>query len=325
MTLGVVVPCYRQERYLPRTIAAIEQALGGNDWRGVLVIADASANALPALSPRWTLLTPSPGTLGTPGASRMLGFAAVSGEWVLFVDADTEIDADWLTRALAERSSDDEVAGYGGRIRERVSDGEHDWDGEPDLNRVGDRERFVDLLTTPALYRRVALLEVGGYDPRLNAEEDFELGLRFAEAGWSLRLLRGPAARHWNGPRPSFAELSRRWRNGLSFGPGQALRLYLGRPGFFALLRRQWLPLATLLFWAWGVLTSARYLATRDSGGLVLWICTLAFALVALCARKRSFKRGVFALLSWTLNGAGVVVGFVRSPRASVSLASGRA
>ena len=39
VTLGVVIPCYRQERFLPRTIDALERALAGRDWRGVLVLA----------------------------------------------------------------------------------------------------------------------------------------------------------------------------------------------------------------------------------------------------------------------------------------------
>ena len=50
MTLGVVIPCYRQERFLPRTVAALEAALADREWRGVLVLAAAEGDAaLPAL------------------------------------------------------------------------------------------------------------------------------------------------------------------------------------------------------------------------------------------------------------------------------------
>src|SRR5262249_41275526 len=135
--------------------------------------------------------------------------------------------------------------------------------GDPDLNKVGDRGGAARFLAAPALYRRRALIDVGGYDPRLNSEEDFELGLRFGRAGIPLRIERGLAARHWSGPPPSFAELSRRWRAGLCFGMGQVLRLYLGRPGFFRLVARQRLYFATLAMWALGLLA---LLADRWSG-----------------------------------------------------------
>jgi hypothetical protein len=187
--------------------------------------------------------------------------------------------------------------------------------GDPDLNRVGDEERDVELLTTPALYRRAHLLAVGGYDPRLSAEEDFELGLRLASAGHPLRLLRGPAGRHWNDPRPSLAELVRRWRVGLVFGPGQALRLYLGRPGFGRLVRRQRLPLAALGLWALGLAALARA-AAGDPGPLQAWCALAAGALAVMTVRKRSVRLAAHSLLAWSVNGLGLLVGFFRIPRA---------
>lgn len=321
MTLGVVVPCHRQEARLPRTLAALETALADRAWHGAVVLGgrDDPSAPLPMAGAHWQVLAPPPGLAGTPGAARMLGFAAVPGEWVLFVDADTEVDAGWVTRALAVAGTDERVAGYGGRIEERVTDGVRDWPGDPDLNRVGDRERDVELLTTPALYRRAALLEVGGYDARLGAEEDFELGLRLARAGWRLRLLAGPAGRHWNAPRPSFAEVRRRWAFGLTFGPGEALRLYVGRPGFAALLARQRLPLAMLGWWLAGL--AAAVVAPWGAGiaPLATWLAGTLALVAAVAARKRGLRPALHGLLAWSANGLGLVVGFVRPPRRVVA------
>src|SRR4029077_1702464 len=115
------------------------------------------------------------------------------------------------------------------------------------------RTRPVDYLATLALYRRAALEAASGYDPRLSSDEDFELGLRFRARGLEMRSLDALSSRHWSAPRPSFAELGRRWRSGLCYGQGQVLRLYLGRPGFGALLRRQSLYVATLGMWGLGI------------------------------------------------------------------------
>ena len=317
MTLGVVVPCFRQERWLDRTLPAIERALAGHEWRGALVVH--GGDTMPPAGDRWRVLSPRPVPPMTPGGARMLGLAAVDGEWVLFVDADTEVDADWVARALAEASRDPDTAGFGGRIEEWVVAPEGaERPGVPDLNRVGDDERTIELLTTPALYRRNLLLAVGGYDARLNAEEDFELGLRLAQAGHRLRMLRGPAGRHWNEPRPSFAELERRWSTGLAFGPGQALRLYVGRPGFSQLLERQRLPLGALLMWGVGAI-ALLWSTSGDTGPLFVWLTVCLVCLAMMIVRKRSLRLALHSLLAWTMNGVGLVVGFLQMPRTSVA------
>ena len=314
MKLGVVVPCYRQERFLPRTVAAIERALETRDWRGALVLAAPAHDPLPALSPHWSVISPPVTRPLTPGAARMLGFAACGGDWVLFPDADVEVEPAWVAAAVAAAEREPALAGLGGRIEEWFVAAGRERPGHPDMYRVGAAERAVDYLATLAFYRRDALIAAGGYDARLNSEEDFELGMRFRGSRLALRSLGLRAARHWSGPRPSFGELTRRWRTGLCFGQGQVLRLYLGRPGFGLLLRRQWLYLAALALW----LTSAAGLGAglaRGDGRAALAALLLPAAVVAvMSARKRSLRLGALSLMTWTLQGAGLVVGWFRVP-----------
>ena len=308
MTLGVVVPCYRQERFLPRTVAALEAALAGRDWRGALVLAaPGETAALPALSDRWRVVRPAVSRPLTPGAARNAGFAACGGAWVLFVDADVEVDAPWLARALGETGAAD-LGGLWGRLEEWFVDARGERPGVRDLYRVGDADRDSDYLATLALYRRDALERVGGYEPRLNSEEDFELGLRLRAAGFRLRSLAPRAARHWSGPRPSFAEIGRRWRTGLCFGQGQVLRLYLGRAGLGAHARRQAHYFVTLALW----LAAPAAFALAGARGLAAWALAPLALLALLTLRKRSARLALHSLLTWTVNAAGLVVGFVR-------------
>jgi Glycosyl transferase family 2 len=322
MKLGVVVPCYRQEACLARTLPAIEAALAGRDWERVLVLSAPGATA-PAVARGWTTIAPPVQRPLTPGGARMLGFAACAGTHVLFVDADVEIDPVWLSAALARAEADERLGGVWGRIEEWfVADG-REWQGSDDLLRVGRTERAVQFLTAVALYRRDALLAAGGYDARLRSEEDFELGLRLGRLAVQLRSLGMRAGRHWSAPRPNFAELARRWRAGLCFGQGQVLRLYLGRPGFFRLLQRQSLYVATLIGWALGI-AAALAIPVAGIGWFTAWAGALLLLLAAMSVRKRSPRLGVLALLTWTLNGAGMVVGLARGLDEDAAAYAGR-
>ena len=312
MTLGVVIPCYRQERFLPRTLASLARALEGRDWRGVLVLSAPDGSPPEnGLDARWSVRKAAggPGTRPlTPGAARNAGFAACGGEWVVFVDADVELERAWLDRALAEAAADPALAGTWGRIEEWFVDGGRERPGSRDLYRVGEHDAEAAYTATLSCYRRAALEQVGGYDARLHSEEDFELGLRLRRAGFRLRTLAPLAARHWSAPRPSFAEVGRRWRSGLCFGPGQALRLYAGRPGFVELARRNLHYVAMLALWfaapvAW---------AAGGARALGAWALVLAGLFLLMAFRKRSARLALHSLVTWTVMAAGTVVGFVR-------------
>jgi len=320
-TLGIVIPCYRQERWLPRTLDALRTLPSGFRPSGALVYAGGGAPAQPLVPgpPGWRVVTPPAERRDaaplTPGAARMAGLAACEGEWVLFADADVEVDALWLARALAriESGADARLAGLWGRIEEWFVDANgRESAGVPDLYGVGEAEHEVDYLATLALYRRAALLEAGGYDSRLSSEEDFELGLRLRARGFRLLSLAGRAARHWSAPRPSFSELSRRWSTGLCFGQGQVLRIYLGRPGFGRLIARQSLYLATLALWLAGAAALAVSAARRSPAPLLSWLALGGAALAAMAVRKRSVRLAAHSALTWTMNGLGLLVGWFR-------------
>lgn len=307
MTLGVVIPCYRQERFLPRTLAALEGALAGREWCGVLVLsAPGEGGELPPLTARWQVLRPAARRPLTPGAARNAGFAACGGAWVLFVDADVEVDAAWVERAISETAASGRVAGLWGRLEEWFVDGAIERPGSRDMYRVGDADHDSDYLATLAFYRREALEQAGAYDPRLNSEEDFELGLRLRAHGFVLRSLHPRAARHWSAPRPSFSEIGRRWRTGLCFGQGQVLRLSLGRPSLGAHVARQahYFGMLALYFAA----VPAALLA--GPRGLAWWALAPAALFALMTLRKRSARLALHSLLTWSVNAAGMVVGF---------------
>lgn len=319
LRLGVVVSCYRQERFLPRTIAAIERALEGRDWSGVLELAVPSDAPLPAMSSHWRVVcafdraTGRPGRPLTPGGGRMLGFAECGGDWVLFADSDIEVDADWMRAAIELAEREPRLGAIFGRIEEWFVDGRGERPGNlSDMYHTGPRDRAIGYLAALSFYRRSALEQAGGYDARLHSDEDFELGLRLRQLGIEMRGLGRLAARHWSAPRPNFAELGRRWSTGICFGQGEVLRLYLGRPGFWTLLLRQRFFVFALGLVALGLAAILASLATRDPRPLAAWAALPALVILGMSLKKRSLRLGTLSLVTWTWQGFGMVVGFFR-------------
>ena len=144
--------------------------------------------------------------------------------------------------------------------------------------------------------------------------EDFELGLRLRHLGLEMRSLGMLAARHWSAPRPNLRELVRRWQTGICFGQGQVLRLYLGRRGFGTLLRRQWLYLAALGLWMLGLAAAVAALRAGDPRILAAWAAVPLGVLALMSTRKRSVRLGALSLMTWTVQGLGLVVGWFRLP-----------
>jgi GT2 family glycosyltransferase len=104
---------------------------------------------------------------------------------VHFFDGDCEIVAGWVEAAVATMRAAPDVAAVCGWRRERHADQtvyNTLCDIEWRMGRTGEIKNFGG----DVLIRAEALRSVGGYDPRVIAAEDDELGVRLRAAGWRL-------------------------------------------------------------------------------------------------------------------------------------------
>ncbi len=139
------------------------------------------------------VLALSPGLRLSPSAGRYAGSQAATGEYILFLDADTLIYKGFLPQAIKFIESDARLAGVNGRIDDLNEAGE----SILELDERFDEPADVKWLRGPAcFYRRAALLEVGSFDPELAMEEEAELGLRLIKNGWRLSVIPHPMACH---------------------------------------------------------------------------------------------------------------------------------
>lgn len=125
---------------------------------------------------------------------RNAGLKRARGQFVQFVDGDTQIEPGWLASGLAALEAQPALAGVQGHLREARPDAnlyhavcELDW-------RLPSGP--ADFVGGNALYLCSAILGAGGFDERMSVGEEPELGFRMRAAGHRFAHLDVPMACH---------------------------------------------------------------------------------------------------------------------------------
>jgi GT2 family glycosyltransferase len=218
---SVVVPVWNGRRWLPglveslrrQTVAPLEIIAVDNGSE------DGSREWLAAHAPEVRVLAQGTNTGFAPAANA--GISAARGEAVALLNTDIELDAGWLAHALAALGdgagsvatkmldlADPGLVYDAGDVLRRDGVCEQRGRFRPDAGQWDAPGAVFAACAGAALYRRAAVLAVGGFDERFFAYlEDVDLGLRLRLAGWTCAWEPRAIARHAGGG--SSGQLSR--------------------------------------------------------------------------------------------------------------------
>lgn len=192
-TVSVVVPCYNQGRYLPEAVrSVIDQSFA--DWECIIVndgspdttatVAEELVRAFP--DHRIRLLNKPNGGLAD---ARNAGIRAARGEFILPLDADDRLDPEFLTRTLGALRADQAISiAYTDRMRFGAETGlmEHPEYSFPSLCQNNQ-------LNYCALFRRIAWVDAGGYNPNMtHGFEDWDFWIGCGARGHFARRIPEP-------------------------------------------------------------------------------------------------------------------------------------
>jgi len=261
---AIVIPNWNGLRWLPGCLRAIAaQTLAPAE---VVVVdngsTDGSLSYLAAEHPEVRVLALGRNTGFAPAANR--GLQAVGSGYVALLNTDVVLAADWLQRVVGVLDGDPGAAGVACKMLS-LDDPAEVYDAGDVLRRDGaceQRGRFhrddgsfdqpgevFGACAGAALYRREALMAVGGFDERYFAYlEDVDLALRLRLAGWGCRYEPAVALHAGGGS-------SRQLSGGHVPLVQRNTLLLVAR--FFPL---RWLPLVAYrqLGWAWHALRERR-------------------------------------------------------------------
>jgi GT2 family glycosyltransferase len=247
------------------------------------------------------------------GIGPQLGFQHARGEYIYIMDGDMRLVEGFLEEALTFLALHPEVGGVGGRLVELNNESlEYRERAARNARHLSPGE--VDRLDGGGLYRRRAVDESGFISDRnLHSYEEFDLGVRLRSLGWKLWRLPVDAVTHYGHDAPPYQLLMRRWRASYVCGMGELVRAAWGKPHFKLVLRgmRELRIYSAVLVW-WAVLLSVPFWRLPAAQAVFAFAAIAAAPLLAMAARKRSFGRALYSVVSWCFNAAGMVRGLLR-------------
>jgi len=212
--ITVYVPCYDAAPWLDRVLPALQaQTLPAAE---ILVVDDGSRDDSVAIARRHGVRVVRHERNRGLSAARNTGFREAKTDYVAAVDADVAASPEWLERLAACIETDDRIAGVGGSLVETIVSSADRWRAIHMSQSWGNaplaEARF--LFGANTLFRRAAVLEVGGYDEqhRTNGEDGY-ISRQLQQAGYRLAYEPTAICRHLR--EDDFASVSRtawNWR-----------------------------------------------------------------------------------------------------------------
>ncbi len=230
---SIVIPTLNSAKTLNLCLSSIENEPSGL-VREILVVDGDSNDGTQKI----VLRRPAIQLIGAPGlnvsAARNLGARQAKSDIVVFVDSDCVVSAEWLEPLCNALAHDGEAAAVGGRIEELASDsGGACLTLRPLDNSRSVKAKLPFVATANAAFRRMPLLEVGGFDESLVAGEDADICYRLHLHGH--KIIYEPTSLVYHVVDESPSSILQR---GLRYGRGY-VEVYLKHGVFPALIQRR--------------------------------------------------------------------------------------
>ncbi len=191
-TVSVVMPAYNAEAYLARAVESVlRQTFGDLE---LLIVDDGSSDGTIAAARESAHRDCRVRVLAQrnagPGPARNTAFQAARGRFFAFLDSDDEWDEAFLEEHVAVLLARPDVDVVVGNARNRGGSR----DGQPcrPLRRDGLPITLVEILGDDtslfimSVFRREAVEAIGGFDPAIFTNEEYEMWIRAALAGFTF-------------------------------------------------------------------------------------------------------------------------------------------
>jgi glycosyltransferase involved in cell wall biosynthesis len=191
-TVSVIMPAFNAERYLHTAVESVlRQSFGDLE---LLIVDDGSSDRTVEIAGGYAARDARVRVLrqvnAGPGPARNTGFATAAGRLFAFLDSDDEWDPTFLEEQIAILDSrpDVDVLVANARNRGGLADGKPSRPLRGEGRPITLAEILADetCLFIMVVFRREVVAAVGGFDPDLLTNEEYEMWIRAALAGFTF-------------------------------------------------------------------------------------------------------------------------------------------
>lgn len=195
MKVSIILPAYNEEKLLPTTLAAVQAARAAFDrrgWTSEIIVCDNNSTDRTAEIARAAGARVVFESINQIGRARNSGAGAATGDWLIFIDADSQ-PSEGLLAAAADRMASGRVLAGGALIQldkttlplRFLTSLWHCWS-------VWARNMAGSFIYCEA----AAFREIGGFSPDLYAGEELDLSRRLKQLarrrGQRIEIIRSP-------------------------------------------------------------------------------------------------------------------------------------
>jgi glycosyltransferase involved in cell wall biosynthesis len=182
-TVSVVIPCFNQARYLPAAVASVRaQSYAPIDC---VVVDDGSTDDTAKVASMLGVRVVQQRNAGV-SAARNAGLAAVRSHLVAFLDADDALLPDAIATEVAALEGRPDAAAVVGRCQPMDAEGRALPSAHHEVDAANLYTEWLprNFVWTPgaAMFRRLALEEIGGFPADLGPAADYAVYLRLARS-----------------------------------------------------------------------------------------------------------------------------------------------
>ena len=190
--VSILIPCYNSSKHIQKVIQSLQnQTRQPNE---IIIVDDASTDRSVAVVKECNVKLICHENNRGPAAARNTAFSASMGEIIVFIDADAYADSHMIENILNvyENAPDlDQLGGVGGRGIETCTEGmANHWRCIHARQDFGEypQPNVEYLFGLCCSYSRKVFEQIGGFDDfyRINAGEDYDIGLRIRKTGYRL-------------------------------------------------------------------------------------------------------------------------------------------
>ncbi len=184
--VSVVIPCFNSEKYIQQ---AIESVLN-QDYKNIEIIVvddlsdDSSVSLLKNFGRRISLVVNS----RRSGAcrARNTGLECSKGKYIKFLDSDDFLDTNVISRQVQLSETLNEKTIVYGNFSIFKTNSKKLVNTKIEIKNQVHQLLFKDILTSTPLHRRYMLEKVGGFDPRFDSGQEWNLHIRLASHGFTF-------------------------------------------------------------------------------------------------------------------------------------------